>query len=293
MLKRFLMMTNRLETAYRRINHPEIRRGDLVLDVGGGGSPYPGAHVVCDYFSDDLERADSLRIDRPFVWAAAEMLPFKDKAFDYSIASHILEHVEDPSSVLDELSRVSRAGYIETPSAFYEFAVPHPYHVSRCSVIDGRFTVVMKDAWNQQLDLRYFDLQSELLAKWRRLAELDTLAVLTIYKWRDYIEFDIHGSCAIEKSAQLMESVQINMRRSFLRKLIIKLLYLLMRPRPDVELSQVLACPLCHGEIELHGEYQAATCHTCEVNYPSYKGYLDFRLKAKGAGARASGIVQS
>jgi ubiquinone/menaquinone biosynthesis C-methylase UbiE len=278
MFRFFTEMFNKIYTAFRRINHPEIKKGDLVIDVGCGGQPYPGAHVLCDYFLDDLERADSLRIDRPFVWADAEKLPFKDKAFDYSIASHILEHVENPSSVLIELSRVSKAGYIETPSAFYEYAVPHPYHVSRCSVIEGKFVVVMKDVWNQQLDGRYFDLQNELRRVWNGLAVLNTLELMTIYKWKDHIEFEIHGETSIRKSIELMESVSMKIKRSFIRKLVISLTYFLMRPRPSLELMKVLACPICHGELKINGMYESATCGSCNVIYPSYEGYLDFRL---------------
>ena len=43
-------------------------------------------------------------------------MPFKDKEFDYIIASHVVEHVEDISYFLNELSRVGRRGYIEIPT---------------------------------------------------------------------------------------------------------------------------------------------------------------------------------
>jgi ubiquinone/menaquinone biosynthesis C-methylase UbiE len=43
-------------------------------------------------------------------------LPFKDNEFDYIIASHVVEHVEDISYFLNELSRVGKRGYIEVPT---------------------------------------------------------------------------------------------------------------------------------------------------------------------------------
>ena len=43
-------------------------------------------------------------------------MPFKDNEFDYIIASHVVEHVEDISYFLNELSRVGRRGYIEIPT---------------------------------------------------------------------------------------------------------------------------------------------------------------------------------
>ena len=43
-------------------------------------------------------------------------MPFKDNEFDYIIASHVVEHVEDISYFLNELSRVGKRGYIEVPT---------------------------------------------------------------------------------------------------------------------------------------------------------------------------------
>ena len=39
-----------------------------------------------------------------------QFLPFSDKAFDYVICSHVLEHVEDPDLLISELMRVSNTG---------------------------------------------------------------------------------------------------------------------------------------------------------------------------------------
>lgn len=44
-----------------------------------------------------------------------EKLPFKDKQFQFSICSHVLEHMDNPVALLWELQRISSAGYIEVP----------------------------------------------------------------------------------------------------------------------------------------------------------------------------------
>jgi ubiquinone/menaquinone biosynthesis C-methylase UbiE len=44
-----------------------------------------------------------------------ERLPYKDKQFHFSICSHVLEHMENPTFLLWELQRISSAGYIEVP----------------------------------------------------------------------------------------------------------------------------------------------------------------------------------
>ena len=43
-------------------------------------------------------------------------MPFKDKEFDFVIASHVLEHVEDVNFFINELQRISSRGYIELPT---------------------------------------------------------------------------------------------------------------------------------------------------------------------------------
>ena len=109
-----------------------IRPTDRVLEVGSGNRPRKRSDVLCDKFTaDNTERAggDNLVIDtRPFVVADGVALPFKDKSFDYVVTSHILEHVDDPYKFADELSRVAKAGYIETPSELGEKIFGWPFH---------------------------------------------------------------------------------------------------------------------------------------------------------------------
>ena len=45
-----------------------------------------------------------------------EKLPFKDKEFDYVILSHVLEHVSNLVDFVNEVERISKAGYIELPT---------------------------------------------------------------------------------------------------------------------------------------------------------------------------------
>ncbi len=54
--------------------------------------------------------------DKTFVKITEKKLPFKDKEFDFIIASHVVEHVEDVSFFLSELTRIGKKGYIEVPT---------------------------------------------------------------------------------------------------------------------------------------------------------------------------------
>jgi ubiquinone/menaquinone biosynthesis C-methylase UbiE len=69
--------------------------------------------VLLDAYESTPERIEhGLTKDRPLVMGLAENLPFKDKSFDFVIASHVLEHSSDPERFLKELSRVAKGGYI-------------------------------------------------------------------------------------------------------------------------------------------------------------------------------------
>ncbi|BBO18595.1 conserved hypothetical protein [Candidatus Brocadia pituitae] len=108
-------------------------RGDWkVLDVGSGHNPHPRANVLLDKnIYDNTDRSGkSIKIDnsRLFVEGNAESMPFYDKEFDLLIASHIAEHSDNPEKFCRELMRVSKGGYIETPSKFAEILFDEPYH---------------------------------------------------------------------------------------------------------------------------------------------------------------------
>ena len=82
-----------------------------ILDVGCGYRANNHATVVADIkdFSDLYKK-------KIFVKITDKKLPFKDKEFDFVIASHVIEHVEDFEFFIKELERISSKGYIELPS---------------------------------------------------------------------------------------------------------------------------------------------------------------------------------
>lgn len=118
----------------------DVESDALVLDVGCGAFPNDAASVACDMSLDeDRHRTGRATVvDRPFVLGDAERLPFGDKSFDFVIASHIGEHVDDPATFCAELARVSTGGYIETPSPFADYVLDEEYHQWRVGVRDGK-----------------------------------------------------------------------------------------------------------------------------------------------------------
>ena len=82
-----------------------------ILDIGCGYRANKYASVIADV----LDLSDFYK-EKKFIRIKDKKLPFKDKEFDFVIASHVIEHVEDFEFFLKELERISTKGYIELPT---------------------------------------------------------------------------------------------------------------------------------------------------------------------------------
>ena len=100
-----------------------------VLDIGCGYGAHEKASVICDV--QDLSKFYE---NKNFIKLESEILPFKDKEFDFVIASHVLEHVKEVDIFIKELERVSSKGYIEVPTKLednlvFENKKDHVWHM--------------------------------------------------------------------------------------------------------------------------------------------------------------------
>tara|TARA_B100001123_G_scaffold317831_1_gene356171 strand:+ start:1508 stop:2131 length:624 start_codon:yes stop_codon:yes gene_type:complete len=82
-----------------------------ILDIGCGFRAHKKASVIAD-----VQDFSNYYKDKKFVQIKEKKLPFKNKEFDFVIASHVIEHVEDFQFFINELERVSSKGYIELPT---------------------------------------------------------------------------------------------------------------------------------------------------------------------------------
>jgi|TARA_B110000967_G_scaffold64380_1_gene66317 ubiquinone/menaquinone biosynthesis C-methylase UbiE len=82
-----------------------------ILDIGCGYGANKYANVICDV--QDLSKYYP---DKKFSKLVEKKLPFKDQEFDFVVASHVMEHVDDIEFFISELERVSKKGYIELPT---------------------------------------------------------------------------------------------------------------------------------------------------------------------------------
>ena len=83
-----------------------------ILDIGCGYRANQYATVIADIL--DLK---NFYKNKKFVKLEKnKSLPFKDNEFDFVVASHVIEHVDDFEFFIKALERISNKGYIELPS---------------------------------------------------------------------------------------------------------------------------------------------------------------------------------
>ena len=99
-------------TSIKFINETLSKNSDWkILDIGCGYRANNYASVIAD-----VKDLSDFYKNKEFIKIKDKTLPFKDKEFDFVIASHVIEHVEDLDFFIKELERISSKGYIELPS---------------------------------------------------------------------------------------------------------------------------------------------------------------------------------
>jgi hypothetical protein len=170
--------------------------GKLVVDVGAGYSPWPHATECVDFKDWGTAEQVPLRhvdLDR-------EPLPYADKSVDFVYCRHTLEDIQNPDWVCQEINRVAKAGYIETPSPVAEFCRgvddgQHRYrgyqhHRYFAWVDDGVLTFVPKYPLIEHIDLGEKN-ENELVGLLNRSA----VAWNTYFPWTGELKYRMlrHG----------------------------------------------------------------------------------------------------
>jgi len=119
--------------ARRDIARDGARLTGRVLDLGCGNQPYrPHLTGVSQYVGLDYPLTQSglkLKV-RPEVYGDARVLPFADESFDGVLCSQVLEHVDRPEVVVQEIGRVLKPGgwgIIYVPFFYNAHLEPHDY----------------------------------------------------------------------------------------------------------------------------------------------------------------------
>ena len=175
-----------------------------ILDIGCGYTAHENATVICD-----VQDLSSFYKDKNFVKLDGNVLPFKDNEFDFVIASHVIEHVKDVKTFINELSRISSKGYIELPTILednlvFENKKDHIWHME-FDDIDNKLIISEKI---QYLEPVITVSTSKKFSKIFRQS-----LVLELY-WEDNIEFNL-----IQKNKNDFQKIsRLTLFRKFLSK---------------------------------------------------------------------------
>ena len=144
LVPRFVNGYSKEEDRYHAYQQPHIaaecRNGDRVLDVGPGGNPFPHAtHLAELYVGGTSHRHEPFKSGGlPVQVCDIARLPYRSGAFEFVYCSHVLEHVTDPASACEELMRVGKRGYVETPTRmsdimfnFTHLQDHHRWHINK------------------------------------------------------------------------------------------------------------------------------------------------------------------
>lgn len=108
-------------------------RGKPVLNVGAGT---PGSSLRVALFGPTLWGDVNMDIAAPkcacrpdnVCYGDAHVIPYPDKHFGACIASHVVEHLDDPEAALREMHRVADKVYAITPKWWAPHTWLHPGH---------------------------------------------------------------------------------------------------------------------------------------------------------------------
>jgi len=182
-----------------------------ILDIGCGYTAHKNANVICD-----VQDLSDYYKDKNFIKLNDNNLPFKDKEFDFVVASHVIEHVKDINFFIKELERVSSRGYIELPTILednlvFENKDDHLWHME-FNDIDNELIISKKV---QYLEPILTVSSAKKFSKYFKQS-----LVLELF-WEDTIKYKI-----VKKDFKINQKIS---RLSLLRKFFSKLLRNMIR----------------------------------------------------------------
>ena len=268
------VLINKIKWSLRRINL-DIPDDALVLEVGSGGNPYPRSNVLLDAYEETRERHwDALIHDRPTVLSFGENLPFKDKAFDYVIAAHVLEHTPHPDKFLAELQRVARSGFIETPDAFMERINPYKDHRLEVTVRDEGLLIRKKSAWINDEDLvELYEKRAKSIVT-RETIPRHAAEFHMRYFWKDKIKFtvlnpEVDATWAPPATDTNSPPSQLGIKTKF-RLVILALVrrwFSQGSRNSNIEVLPLMRCPKCHSEQLEKNSAEEIVCKGCGAQF--------------------------
>tara|TARA_Y100000768_G_scaffold126283_1_gene93625 strand:- start:309 stop:950 length:642 start_codon:yes stop_codon:yes gene_type:complete len=184
------------------LNNP----GWKILDIGCGYTAHNNATVICD-----VQDLSNFYKDKNFIKLESNVLPFKDKEFDFVIASHVIEHVKEVDFFINELERVSSKGYIELPTILednlvFENKKDHIWH-TEFDDVENKINISKKTQFIEPL---------LTVSSSKKFATIFRQSLVLELYWEDTIEFSF-----IEKTHENFQKIsRLTLFRKFFSKIL-------------------------------------------------------------------------
>jgi ubiquinone/menaquinone biosynthesis C-methylase UbiE len=123
----YLVLNSLIKTLEKAIGKYSRGTSLTVLDIGCGSKPY------FPLFKDKIKKyvgIDLIHSKYVDCIASAEYLPVGPETFDIIISTQMLEHVENPPKVIEEMYRVLKKEgivYLSTPGVWEKHGTPNDY----------------------------------------------------------------------------------------------------------------------------------------------------------------------
>lgn len=255
-------------------------RTKLVLEVGSGHNPHIRSDILCEkYVIDNSHRSDNIVIDRPIVVGDAQQLPFRDNAFDVIIANHVIEHLDDPQRFFSEAGRVANSGLFTAPTALREMLISDPQH--RWSIYQQENTLIFQA---KSTPILYPEIQAFCSSAFYTTRRFDQLI---LDHWKElelWYEWEIEPTCKVigrpgtsgfvvgstREATVTCTLPNLERWRTKIRSVVRKTLHVALASKKKVQWSEILVCPVCHGELIFR--HTNIICPKCELSFPYDKG---------------------
>jgi len=165
----------------------KIKKNQVVIDIGSGDKPFWRGNVFLDNLNlKNLHRhTDMATVNNlgPFVDSDISKTDFKNKAFDFAFCAHLLEHVNRPDLAINEITRISKRGYVEVPNGVIEYISPFHSHIWFIFLVKKKLIFIRKGKVLHNILLangqKYYPLISKTKDPFIRLY------------WKDKIDYEI------------------------------------------------------------------------------------------------------
>jgi len=212
--------------------------------------------------------------NRMICFSDYKALPLRDKSITHFILSNALDFSLQPRQLLDEVVRVAKSGYIESPNVLLERFYPHPIRVSELAISDDSLLVSIKTNPVQDKFLSRLQLYKND-SMWKALFSFIPYLFFIRLNWKDSINYKILGEKPRTNNSKKMwpKGLPCNYKKishkrnvsSFFLFILNQISSFKRRRRMSLKIiKDIFECPLCKESLIAQGEY--FQCKKCTTN---------------------------